>query len=400
MADEQTITEQTNTSLANAIWGEVPAIQQSNTDTLPPPANTDTTPLASTDTPPPVDDKEEILEPNTYLKNKWGWESEEAADAEIKSLREKAAKVPEEIIWNDDQSKQIHELLREGKPENKKAVREYLQTQEQIDDIVLISPDQINKDNAENIIKLQIKLANKILSAKEVEFEYKQNFTAPKEPVQKITEDDDDFKERHDEWQEQVNIVEMRRIVAAKKAQPELAKLKTELVLPEINKGETGKKYATPEELEAFKKTQDAFLLSAKQIIDGFNGFTAQVKDKDVDYTVRYTPSVEEKALVSDKLTKLAESGFDANEIFGERWYDVNTRSFKLDQMTEDLSRIFMGKNSDQKLSVDAANKRLEAYLKEKKNVNVTEANRNSTFQPNGTQTQSEKLAENFFGKN
>lgn len=31
---------------------------------------------------------EEVIDPNEYLKNKWGWENEELADKEINELRE------------------------------------------------------------------------------------------------------------------------------------------------------------------------------------------------------------------------------------------------------------------------------------------------------------------------
>lgn len=389
--EQQPIVDNVTQNLANIMWGDGTPLQKADDNaSAQQPNNT------QGDTANPAQQAEnEIAVPIDWLKKEFEIEDPAILKAEREELKTLKAAPPktEEIKFADDQSRQIYELLREG-GDKKKEVLQILKTQEQIENIAAL---QVDKDNAAEIIKLQIRLKNKQLSPSEVEFEYKQNYEVPKEPVQKATEDDDDFNERVEEWKEKVNIIETKRVIAAKMAQPELEKLKSELVLPEINKGTEVKKEPTPEELEAFNNTKNSFLQSAKQSVEGFNGFTAQVKDKDVDYSVTYAPSKEEKALIADKLSVLAESGFDANEVFAERWYDVDTKTFKVEQMTEDLSRIFMGKNSDQKLAVEAANKRMEAFIKEKKNVSVTEGNQGSTFQPNGTKTQSEQLAEKFF---
>lgn len=335
----------------------------------------------------------EIPIPVDWLKKEFEIEDPAILKAEREELKNLKANPPkaEEIKFNDDQSKQIYELLREG-GDKKKAVREFLDTQEKLETLVNA---EVNDSTAAEIIKLGLKLKHPDLTQTEIEYKYNKSYSLPKEPT--LFPEDEDSVEKHNEWKEQCEDIKMSRIIDAKTMKPELAKAKTELVLPEINKGVEVKKEPSPEELEVFNKTKDSFIQSAKQTVDGFNGFTVQVKDKDVDYSVSYSPSQEEKTLISNKLTQLAQSGFDANELFAERWYDNDTKTFKIDQMTEDLSRIFMGKNSDQKLAVEAANKRMEVFLKEKKNVSINEGNQGRTFQPNGTQTPSEKLAEKFF---
>ncbi len=345
-----------------------------------------------TDGQPEVKKEETTVEP---FYKKLGFEKEDDVVTEITTLREKASKVAEEKPFANEQSKQVHELLREGKT---KEVREFLQNQEQIDELVAL---QVDKENAADIIKLQMKLKNKQLSAKEIEFEYKQNFELPKEPVQKVTEDDDDFTERVNEWKEKCEIVETKRVIAAKLAQPELTNLKSELVLPEIQKENPSQKVEpTQEELAAFTKDKETFLQSAKTAIDGFNGISVPVKDKDVDYTVSYIPSKEEKTIITEKLSEFAESGFDVNALFADRWVSEDGKSIKIDQMTEDLSRIYMGKNSDQKLATDSANKRLEAYLKEKKQINVNETNQNGQFNLEKDNTnEAVKLQEHFWNQ-
>lgn len=376
-------------SLIRNIWGE-DALPASTSDT--PPVDTTPPTPASVDAIPPVED---IAVPTEWLKKNFDVEDPTILKAEREELKTLKANPPkaEEIKFNDDQSRQIYDLLREG-GEKKKDVLKFLALQDKLENLVAAD---VNEENAAEIIKTGLRLKHQDLTDKEIEYKYNKTYQLPKEPVQGDTEDDDVFAERKQTWQEQVEDIKMSRIIDAKTMKPELSKAKSELVLPEINKGTEVKQEPTPEELEAFNQTKTSFLLSAKQTIDGFNGISTQVKDKDVDFSVSYTPSPEEKTLISESLTKLAESGFDANALFVDRWYDVNTKSFKINQMTEDLSRIFMGKNVDQKLAVDAANKRMEAYLAEKKNVNVTSGNQGSTFQPNGSQTESQKLAEKFF---
>lgn len=384
-AQPEMATDTVNQNLQNIMWGDGTPLQK----------QADTQQQGNSGQGSEMQPETEIAVPVDWLKKEFEIEDPAILKAEREELRALKATPPkaEEVKFADDQAKQIYELLREG-GDKKKEVLQILKTQEQLESIIGLSVD---KDNAADIIKMQIKLKNKQLSQSEVEFEYKQNYEVPKEPVQKAIEDNEDFNERMNEWKEKVSIIETKRIIAAKMAQPELEKFKSELVLPEINKGESAKQEPTPEELEAFNTAKSSFLQSAKQTVEAFTGFSTQVKDKDVDFSVGYIPSKDEKMLLSNTLSTLAESGFDANSIFADRWYDVENKTFKIDQMTKDLSRMLMADNVDQKLAVDAANKRLDAYLAEKKNVNVLGGNQGSTFQPNGAKTESEKLAEKFF---
>jgi len=335
---------------------------------------------------------EEVLDPSTYLKTKWGWETEEQADNEIKELREKATKAFE---YKNEESKTVAEYINEGKEDD---LYQFLDTKRKVQK--LSTADLSDKNVAAELVKFGIQKDNPNLSADEVEFLFNEKYSLPVKPVKNEIDDDDEYEAKVSNWQTQVSNIEKRLVIEAKMNQPKLAQLSNELVLPKINKEATANQsQPTPEEKAEFDKAKELFLQSAKQTVDGFSGFTTQVKDKDVDYSVSYTPSVDERKLLSENLNKLAESGFDANTLFAERWYDVNTKTFKIDQMTKDLSRIFIGENSDRKLAADAANKRLETYLAEKRNVKFSQGNEGSTFSPE-SKTKSEKLAEQFFGNN
>lgn len=342
------------------------------------------------DVPHGTENKETIVEP---FYKKLGFEKEDDVVTEITTLREKAAKVPEEKQFADEQSKHIYELLREG-GDKKKLVRQFLETQEKLETLV---SSEVNEDTSVDIIKLGLRLKYKDLTDKEIDYKYNKQYSIPKEPIKGELEDDDEFAEKHAAWKETVDDIKTSRIIDAKTMRPELEKAKSELVLPEIQKGNQNlKQEPTPEDLAVFEKDKTTFLQSAEQSINSFNGVSVQVKDKDVDYSVNYIPSQDEKTLVTTKLKEFAEAQFDANAIFADRWVTEDGK-MNVTQMTEDLSRILMGKNSDQKLATDSANKRLEVYLKDKKQINVNETNQNGQLNLEKDNTSETVKVQEFF---
>lgn len=342
------------------------------------------------------DEQEEILEPEAWMKREFNVDNAETLRQQLKEYKElKEKPAISEYKFENEDSQRLAEAISKG---DRKEVLRILQTQQQVEN--LASAD-VNDETAESIIKLGLKLKHNDLTDAEINHKFNKQYGIPKEPIKGEFDDDTEFEQKHEAWKERVAEIKMDKIIEAKTMKPELLKANSELKLPEINKDiKSATAEPTPEELEKFNQAKDSFLQSAKQTVEGFNGFNVQVKDKDVDFSVGYTPSIEEKTLITEKLNTLAESGFDANAIFAERWYDNATQTFKTDQMTKDLSRMLLGENADKKLAFDSANKRMEVFLKEKKNVSVTEGNKDSTFKPNGQGTSSEKLAADFWGKN
>jgi len=386
--------EQISEALQKSAWGMTGNDQPVNGDE--PVVQQQNSPAANA-TQQKVDDiKEEIVDYSEMLKRDFDIEDVEVLKkerAEYKKLKE-TPPTPEEIKFANDQSKQIHELLREGK---RKEVKEFLDTQDKLETYAAVNVD---KDSAENILKLSIGLKNKTLSKDEIEFQYKQEFVAPKEPIQRATETDDDFAERMDEWKEKSDQVVMKRIIAAKIAQPELEKLKSELILPEISKKEaTPKQEPTQEDLEKEKQYRETFLKNAENSVKNLMELSTSVKDKDVDLSISYGVSTEQKTAISQKIATFVESGFNANALFAHRWVNADM-TLNTDQMTKDL--LFLDNQSDilQKNAVEAANQHLEAYIKSKKNINLNLDGKGADFSPNGDKTHSQKLQEHFWGVN
>ena len=85
------------------------------------------------------------------------------------------------------------------------------------------------------------------------------------------------------------------------------------------------------------------------------------------------------------------------NVLFADRWLDKNG-SIKTEQVIKDLSKVLFEESKTQKFVNDAAAKRLELYLKDKKKVDVSGgSNSRTTFEPTGEQAQLEKLRESVW---
>ncbi len=343
--------------------------------------------------PPPEKEEEEILDPNVYLKNKWGWDSEEIAEQEIKTLREKAAASFE---YKNEDSRKVAEYINEGQMDK---LYDFLDTQKRVSK--LATAEITDRNIAAELVKFGMKQDaekdNVKLSNDDIEFLFNKKYSIPERPTQGDLEDEDDYKIKLNQWEANAKDIERAMIIEAKMAQPKMAQLKSELILQPIPRENNNQQAApTQQELEAIAKERDSFLQSAQTTVKNFNGFTAQVKNKDVDYSVAYTPSNEEKSLIENKMKVFAESGFNTNALLADRWLNKDN-TINVNQMAEDLSRIYMGKNADIKLANEAANKRLELHLMSKKHPHVNGQTSNGTFTPNGTSTDiNDKLRENM----
>lgn len=396
MADEQNIQETTtveeevsapqdiSTALMNSLLGEG---QVSNEQTQQ--VEETTTETESTETT-QTEEQDEVFDEAVYVKNKFGKDSADDVLNELKELREKAEKTANGFEFKNEDSKKIAEYINEGKIEE---LTSYFDTQRKVDK--LLKADLSDKKLVEELVKFNIHRDNIGLGEDDINFLFEEKYSIPKEPKQRDDELEEDFNERHAAWNEQRERTEKRMIIEAKIAQPKLAQLKSELVLPEIKKeGQQIEQMPTQEDLEAMEKEKATFLQSTQQTVNAFSGFNVEVKDKDVNYTVNYAPSAEEKLAIGKEFEKFAQSGFNANALFKDRWYDATTNTFKHEQMVKDLSRMFMGEKAEQKLVIDAVGKRMDAYIEKKKNVNITGTSQRSTFSPPNNKSEQEVITD------
>lgn len=312
-----------------------------------------------------IENKETVTEP---FYKKLGFEKEEDVINEVTILREKASKVPEEIKWENEESKQIFESLKGGK---KKEVLQALVLQDKLENLVLA---EVNDDNATDIIKTGLRLKHKDLTDKEIDYKYNKQYSLPKEPT--LDTDDDESVEKHNAWKEQVEDIKISRIIDAKTMKPELEKAKTEIKFPEIEKPQVEKaNEPTPEMVQEMKETLINKLESDYSKVEGFSTL---VKDESVEIPISFKIPDEEKAAIKSILAK----DFDGDNFIGKRWFSENGEP-NIEQM---MSDIYLLANTDKVLSGVAnksANDRLLEFKKQIKNTDLNGITNQSTFQPN-----------------
>lgn len=383
MADEQVLTEEQKTDTADvstilqsAAFGDNESSQQ----------KAEVKENASEKKADNTSIQEEVKVPIEWLKKEFDVEDAailKAEREELKSAKEKLKKF--EV---DENGFKVLDYL---KPENEDKLYDFLNTKKKIEKL---TSGEVSESNAADIVKFQMQQKYNTLSEEDISYKFNRQFGLPKEPVQGDLEDETEFEQRYNEWKEKSNEIKRELLIEAKLAVPEIQKLKTELILPTIERENQGKKEVTPEEQAAFDNAKNSFLQTFQNVSKDFTGFTAQVKNKDVDYNVAYSPSTEERSLINERMQQFAESGFDANSLLADRWVNKDM-TLNVQQMTEDLSRIFMGKNSDAKIANEAANKRLELYLKDKKQIDLTANNEEGKLTlDKGNETVEDKLRE------
>ena len=334
----------------------------------------------------PAAEETKPFDPKDWLKQEFDVDDVSVIKGEREELKTLREKVKEQDFVNED-SKKVYDYLKGGKEDD---LYNFLNQKKQVEK--LSKADLTDKSIAAELVKFGIQRENPNLTSDDVDFLFKQKYSIPKEPKEEDFVIDTDYEAALGTWKEQVQNIEKGMVIEAKMQQPKLAQLQQEIVLPDIRK-EQQSNAPSQEDLAALQQMQQSFLQTVKTSVDGFKGFDVNVKDKDVDYVVSYAPSVEEKTLVSEKLNEFAQSGFDANVVLAERWVNKDGKSLNVEQMVKDLSLIYSNEKQSQKLVADAANKRLELYLKEKKNINLNETN-NSQFNPDGKKNQQEALVD------
>lgn len=177
-----------------------------------------------------VETQPQVTDYFTPIKEKYGYESPEAALTELQRLKELETQFaqPQPLKFDNEQSEKVFNALKEGKFDE---VYSVLQQQHKLDSLTRA---EVTKDNADEIIKLGMQLEYSLLTPEEIDFQFRQKYALPKEPTQDLGEDDDDFAMRKAEWQQRADAVYMQKTIDAKMAKPKLEAAKQNLVLPEI----------------------------------------------------------------------------------------------------------------------------------------------------------------------
>jgi len=356
---EQTITTEETTqevlqpSLADVVWGDVPSATAT------------------------VETTTDVVDANEYLKQNLGYQDWEEAKKDIEELRKLKEQPKQEFIKGEDFWKEKEQEIFDKL--NKRAELRKLE-----------SLDITNANDAAYVIKSNLRAKYPELDERDISDMFDENYSRLPKPIQKVDQTDEEFEAEVKLWESREDAINRKIVRDAKIAKPELIKLQNQIELPDIPT-KNAVQELSQEDLQKLDDTKSAFTKSAESFIKQFNGFSAVIKDKDVEIPISYDLSKEEKAEVESSLNVFVEKGLDANAVFAKRWLNEDG-TLNAESVIKDMALLLSGEKISQKYVNDAANKRLEAYLKDKKNISVSGSS--SPVQNNFGATQESQMKE------
>jgi hypothetical protein len=304
--------------------------------------------------------------PDSFIKERFGFDTVDEAEQEFMRLIEEREQAPD-FDFSDDVSRTLFDAIREGKTDD---VYQILNEQKRIDKL---TSSELTTEIAAEIVKTNIQNKFKDLSADEVDLLFYDQFFVPLKPEQGYDETDEDYAGKLNAWQAQVDYTEKRLMIEAKVLRPEIAKLKSEIKLPDIY-NEAGREAQYQEEFEYLQQARSVYEKTLDSEFQSFNGFNVSVKDDDVEIPISFNVAEDERLALKQEL-----SDFDGEAYLENRWFNEegkpNVRQIMADKyVLENLPRIL------QKVANEAASQRLLAHLKKSGNINL-----NQTPTPQGT---------------
>lgn len=235
---------------------------------LPP---TDTPTDIPSDTPPADEVPANTVDYNAYVKENFGFDTVEDAKAKIAELKELKEKSPA-IEYANEESKRVHELLLAGKVKEVKAIYDLQEKLETVESLT-----------AADAIKLHIEQTNKHFKKADVEDVFEEKYALPEKP----DEDDIDYDTNIIKYNTAVEKITRKIERDAVTAKDELAKLKSEIKLPEIQA-----ESIADEAYLSFKKEQED--IAKMQEIDAVE--YAKFTPKDIVTTFKFNDEAKKLA--------------------------------------------------------------------------------------------------------
>lgn len=169
-------------------------------------------------------------DPFSLFKDKFGYETPEAAIEEIEQLRAfKAAPTVEYPVV--EMPAEVQALIKAWNSGNKEEVWQALDREVRVERLLNA---EVNKDTAADIVKMGMQLKYKDLTPDEINYKFNKQYALPPKPVQLAEEMEEDYQQRLAGWQEQVTDKQMELMIEAKLSKPELQQHKSKLTFPDI----------------------------------------------------------------------------------------------------------------------------------------------------------------------
>lgn len=171
-----------------------------------------------------------VNDPFGLFKEKFGYETPDAAIREIEELRAyRAQSRPNVFNVPDDETGAMARAISSGKKED---VWKLLDQEIRVERLL---GAEVTNDVAADIVKMGMALKYKDLTPAELTYKFNKQYAMPPEPKQAFEEDDADFQQRVGAWKEQVADKQMELMIDAKLAKPELQNSKVKFTFPEID---------------------------------------------------------------------------------------------------------------------------------------------------------------------
>jgi hypothetical protein len=329
-----------------------------------------------------VEEKKEPVVESTapdYLKE-LGFTSLEEAKTTIENLKSSAT-TKEEIKFANDQSKRLFESIKEGKTDE---VYSILDTQRKLSTVDKLKPSEA--------IKLHLELTNQHFKAADVEDVFEERYAFPKEPQQEIDEEDGDFQARVSDYNKSVEKINRKIERDSFQAKQELAKLQSELVLPDIEKPNTvdvNAEAADAERTAQLAAARDQYVQSIDRDYGQFTGFEVKYKDEEVEIPIAFNVTDQEKTALRDEI-----KDFQLEEFIAGRWFNQGKATTK--QIMEDIYLLRNKEAIFQKIANEAGAKRLAEHLKAGSNITIGDQTQ-QTMRTDNNKPETEKMADFFF---
>lgn len=311
----------------------------------------------------------------------FGYESEDAAKAEIETLRSLKEKepTPAEIAFANEQSKRLFEAIKEGKEDE---VFQILDQKRKL--------SAVDTMPAAEALRLHLQMANRHFSPEDVQDVMEERYALPSRPVQELHESDEDFAGRESAYQSVVQKVERKMAREAVEAREALKKINQELVLPEINRPAAQDPTTPAQSSEEVKRLRDAYLQTMEREFPKFTGYQVTYKDEEVEIPVSFVVDETERAAYKERL-----SNFNVDEFVLSQWFNPDGTP-NVVKFAQDVYDMENRERIMQKLVNEAVNQRLKHERKKSANINVSGSQR--TLNPQATQDTTE-MATHFFSQ-
>ena len=307
----------------------------------------------------PQQPEQSTFDPNSFIKERFGFDTVDEAEQEFMRLIEEREQAPS-FDFSDDISRTLFDAIREGKTDD---VYNILAEQKRLEKLTTA---EVTPDLAFDIIKTNIQNKYQDLTPEEVDLLFYESYNFPPKPEQGYEETDEEYKEKLQNWESQVNFIEKRMVIDAKVIRPELNKLKSDLQLPDIY-GLGEYEARLQEENEVLSQARTSYERALDSQFNSFSGFNVSVKDEEVEIPITFNVADEERLALKQEL-----SDFDGEAYLENRWFneagEPNVKQIMADKyVLENLPRIL------QKVANEAASQRLLAHLKKTGNITLNQ---------------------------